>query len=155
MELKKGSFMDRPKVGISVFLFNEKNQFLVGKRKGSHGEGTYALPGGHLEGGETFSECAARELYEETNVRVNKEDLFFITLTNNIFEKENKHYVDIALITRKPEKETVINVEPEKCDGWFWVDYRNIPKEISDNFFLVTKNVLENAEGRIEKFFVL
>jgi hypothetical protein len=29
----------RPKVGIGIFVLNEKNEFLMGRRKGSNGAG--------------------------------------------------------------------------------------------------------------------
>ena len=57
-----------PRVGVAVFVINEKGHVLVGKRIGSHGAGTLALPGGHLELHESFHECAARETFEETGL---------------------------------------------------------------------------------------
>jgi 8-oxo-dGTP diphosphatase len=57
----------RPKVGIGVAVV-KKNFILLGKRKGSHGSGDWAFPGGHLEFGETPHECAYRELLEETGL---------------------------------------------------------------------------------------
>ncbi|CBQ73543.1 conserved hypothetical protein [Sporisorium reilianum SRZ2] len=57
-----------PRVGVAVFVSNEKGHILIGKRTGSHGAGTLALPGGHLELHESFYDCAAREVYEETGL---------------------------------------------------------------------------------------
>ncbi|SPO26619.1 uncharacterized protein UTRI_03910_B [Ustilago trichophora] len=57
-----------PRVGVAVYVINEKGHVLVGKRTGSHGAGTLALPGGHLELHESFQECAAREVLEETGL---------------------------------------------------------------------------------------
>ena len=76
--------MAQVRVGVGVFVLDRSSQFLLGERRGSHGAGayfilsqwalrfltpilgTYALPGGHLEPGESFEECAKREVLEET-----------------------------------------------------------------------------------------
>lgn len=59
--------------------------------------GTFALPGGHLEYGESFSACAARELLEETGIEVETDDLQYLTTVNTVFEKELLHYVTVAV----------------------------------------------------------
>ncbi|HEY0979750.1 MAG TPA: NUDIX domain-containing protein, partial [Candidatus Paceibacterota bacterium] len=44
---------ERPKVGIGTLI--EKNgTILLGRRLSSHGAGTWQIPGGHLECGDTF-----------------------------------------------------------------------------------------------------
>jgi 8-oxo-dGTP diphosphatase len=59
----------RPLVGISV-LVEKDGKLLLGKRKGSHGAGEYAAPGGHLEHLKSFQSCAAREVLEETGMEI-------------------------------------------------------------------------------------
>ena len=58
-----------PRVGIGVMIFKD-NKVLFGKRKGSHGEGEYAFPGGHLDYMETIEDCAKRETFEETGIEI-------------------------------------------------------------------------------------
>jgi len=56
-------------VGIGVVLLEAtdnafsdvaESRVLIGRRKGSHAAGTWALPGGWLEFGESFEQCALR-----------------------------------------------------------------------------------------------
>lgn len=60
---------NRPKVGVGVIVI-KNNKVLLGKRKNSHGQGTWCFPGGHLEFNESWKNCAIRETKEETDVNV-------------------------------------------------------------------------------------
>ena len=50
-------------------LFKEEH-LLLGQRNMTHGSQTWGPPGGHLEFGESFEECAIREVKEETGLTV-------------------------------------------------------------------------------------
>lgn len=93
---------NRPKVGVAVII-RKDNKILLGKRIGSHGAGTWAFPGGHLEFGETPEQCAQREVFEETGLLL--ENFLRHGYTNDIFNVENKHYNNpvyyFRLITRR------------------------------------------------------
>lgn len=115
--------MDRPKVGVGVFIIKD-NKILLGKRIGAHGEGTWCLPGGNLEYFESFKDCAKRELLEETGLEI--DDINFLTATNDMFKEENKHYVTLFLNAKIIEGE-LINKEPEKCEQWDWFKWDNFP----------------------------
>ena len=77
----------KPKIGIGVIIIKD-NKVLFGKRKNSHGDGTWSLPGGHLEFGESWEDCALREVEEEVGITIN--NLHFVTATNDIFQAEEK-----------------------------------------------------------------
>ena len=70
---------NRPKVGLGVMVVKD-GKVLLGKRKGSHGQGEYAWPGGHMEYMESFEECAKREVKEETGIEI--ADITFLRLMN-------------------------------------------------------------------------
>ncbi|KAJ5527704.1 hypothetical protein N7513_011863 [Penicillium frequentans] len=80
-----------PQVGVGVLVFNKEGQVVLGRRKNSHGAGTWAFPGGHLEFGESFEDCAAREVLEETGLEVS--DIHFLTTTNDVMVEDGKHYI--------------------------------------------------------------
>ena len=71
LELKTKSYstVGNPLVGIGIMILRN-NKILMLKRKGSHGSGEWNLPGGHLEFGETISNCVIREVFEETGLKI-------------------------------------------------------------------------------------
>ena len=112
-----------PRVGVGVIVLRG-GQVLLGKRKGSHGAGTWALPGGHLEFGESVETCAARETREETGLHV--EVFARGPYTNDVMPNEGKHYVTVFVLARA-EHGTPAVMEPEKCDGWSWFHWSALP----------------------------
>lgn len=126
-----------PRVGLGILVFNEQ-KLLLGERKGAHGAHSFAPPGGHLEFGETFTTCAARELQEETGINVQKFEV--IGFTNDIFQQEAKHYVSIFLAARYPSAQSIINKEPEKVLNWDWHALDHLP----DQLFLPLANLIDS-----------
>jgi 8-oxo-dGTP pyrophosphatase MutT (NUDIX family) len=56
------------RLGCSAVLFDEtRTKVLLTRRKDN---GSWCLPGGMIEPGETVSECCVREVWEETGLRV-------------------------------------------------------------------------------------
>lgn len=92
-------------------------QVFAGLRRNSHGDGTLALPGGHLEMYETWEECARREVLEETGLAIR--NLRFGHVTNDPMEDQGKHYVTIFMMGECVCQDTrPQNLEPHKCHGW-------------------------------------
>lgn len=111
------------RVGVGAIVRKDR-RVLLGKRKGSHGEGYWAFPGGHLEFGESFEDCAAREVMEETSLVV--KNTRFAALTNDIFEQENKHYITVFMLCDY-KSGVVRNVESHKCEKWEWFTWNKLP----------------------------
>jgi 8-oxo-dGTP diphosphatase len=112
-----------PRVGIGVFIFRG-NKFLMGKRLGSHGEGSWSVPGGHLEFGESFADTAQREVLEETGLRIR--NIRFGAVTNDVFLREGKHYVTIWMLSDYESGEATIR-EPDKYVDQDWFDFDTLP----------------------------
>ena len=80
------------KVGVSV-LISKGDRILLEKRQHTHGAGTWGPPSGHIDYGETPEQTAIRETKEETGVTISNPK--FRVVTNDVFEKEQKHYITV------------------------------------------------------------
>ncbi|MCL2586698.1 MAG: NUDIX hydrolase [Firmicutes bacterium] len=115
------------RIGIAVYIFNDKDEILLGKRKNAHGDGEYAPPGGHLEYGENFEECAKREAMEEAGITL--KNISVAGVTNDLFESIGRHYVTISL-TAQLDSGVVETKEPHKCEGWEWHRWGDFPPDL-------------------------
>jgi 8-oxo-dGTP diphosphatase len=83
------------KVGVGVLVFDLTGKAVLMKRTGSHGEGAWAPPGGHVDFGETVIEAGRREIKEEAGIVAG--NLKVLGFTEDVFEKEGKHYITVWL----------------------------------------------------------
>lgn len=136
---------NQPKVGVGLGVCVIRNgKVLFGKRKNSHGDGSWNFPGGHLDFGETWEQCAKRETLEETGIQI--KNIRFGTATNDFFEKEGKHYVTIIMLADYDSGEVKI-MEPDKCEEWDWFEWENPPTPL----FVPQQNMIKQGFNPIEK----
>lgn len=133
--------MQRPFVGMGILVMRN-GQVLLGKRRGSHGAGYYAAPGGHIEYGESFEAAARREVREETGLEITA--LRLLAVGNYLFTRDDgaRHYIDVDFVCEAPEGEAQL-CEPEKCDGWGWYDLTALPAPL----FIVTQRMIESLQA--------
>lgn len=130
-------------IGVGVIVLNDKKQILLGLRNEDekkadselHGEGTWTMPGGKLEYGESFEEAGVRETKEETDLNVTDIEVF--CMNNDL----NKHaqFVTVGLIAREYNGEVKV-MEPDEIVDWKWFDLDNLPK----NLFMPSRKCLQN-----------
>jgi 8-oxo-dGTP diphosphatase len=116
------------KVGISSFIVKDSQYILLGKRKGSHGEGEWATPGGGMEYGETVMETFDREVLEECGSDL-VVDYKSVMATGDLLTYMPKHYVDICVFARYVSGSPAV-VEPDKVESWEWHDIHNLPTPV-------------------------
>ena len=122
-------------VGVSV-LINKGDRILLEKRQHTHGAGTWGPPSGHIDYGETPEQTAMRETKEETTVTT--DNLKFRVITNDVFEKEQKHYITVWFDANYVSGEPKVSAPEEESEvGWFTWD--NLPQPL----FLPLQHLLE------------
>ena len=110
------------RAGVAVFLFDhhQNDRFLLMKRSGSHGAGTWGLPGGHIEYGESATDAAAREINEELGLPISDSDISVIGVSEAVFSVEHKHYVTVLCRAALAIGQYPRIMEPEKCEELRW-----------------------------------
>ncbi len=95
--LKKKPGKAIPTTRVSVIVISDDQRILLVKhRKGS--KQYWVLPGGRLEYGETFQECGAREVREETGLEVAVDKMIFIS--EAIAPDRSRHIVNVYMTAR-------------------------------------------------------
>ena len=126
-------------------VLKRSNEILLSRRFNTgYMDGFYSFPAGHAEKGETFLECAIRELFEETSLKLNKEDLNLVHVmhrySGNLAKDSRIDYFYICSKWQGEEK----NMEPDKCDDLKWVDIDHLPENTIPYIKIAVENIKNN-----------
>ncbi|MCM2427889.1 nucleotide triphosphate diphosphatase NUDT15 [Streptomyces sp. RKAG337] len=103
------------RVGVQAVVRRD-DHLLLGLRVNTFGAGTWGLPGGHLELGETLINSARRELLEETGIHALAARVMCVTDPDPAAGHHMQVGVEVLQYTGDPWVR-----EPERCTSWkFW-----------------------------------
>lgn len=131
-------------IGVGVMILKD-GRVLLGKRNDDpekadselHGEGTWTMPGGKMEFGESFEEAAIREVLEETGLVIDKENLRLISISND--KTKDAQFVTLGFLCENISGEPKV-MEPEEIVEWKWFELAKYPL----NMFFPSEKILNN-----------
>ena len=105
------------KISVLVFLKNDDGEFLLIQRRKSPNRGLWSPIGGKLEmaTGESPHDCAARETFEETGLKVDPSKLHLFCMAAEKAYEGNGHWLMFLFDCRK----TIDQIPPEIDEGQF------------------------------------
>lgn len=110
-------------LGTCVLLFSRKKEkILLGKRKNSYKAGQYGLPGGRVNTSEKLIDCAKRELFEETGLKA--DFLEYLGVIRDF--QEGYSFIHFAFLCKEFNGTPKV-IELDKCEGWEWFGFNDIP----------------------------
>jgi 8-oxo-dGTP diphosphatase len=105
------------RVGVAAVVADGA-RVLVLRRAGAHGAGTWGLPGGHQEFGESPEETAVREVAEETGLTVAATAR--LGFTDDPMPDVDRHYVTLFLACTRTAGAARI-LEPDRATELAWM----------------------------------
>jgi ADP-ribose pyrophosphatase YjhB (NUDIX family) len=107
----------RPQLAVSAVIFRDGKVLLV-RRARSPGKGFYSLPGGRVEYGESLHTALAREVDEETGLKI---EILGLAGWREVLPDSSAaggHYVILSFAARWVAREPVLN---EEHDDFIWL----------------------------------
>jgi len=115
--------MNPQHIGTCALLLNSQGLVLLGKRKNSYKSGYYGLPGGRVEVGESLESAIKREILEETGVEV--DHCKYVGVVRET--QDGYDFIHFVYVVKNVGYQPKL-MEPEKCEGWNWVEIDNLGK---------------------------
>lgn len=122
----------RPAVSVDIVATREKSggrELLLIQRKNEPHKNSWALPGGFLDMGETLEQAAARELKEETGLKL--KSLRQLGVFSKVDRDPRTRVISVAFYAELVAGQTAIAADDAQDVGWF--DLNKLPKLAFDH----------------------
>jgi 8-oxo-dGTP diphosphatase len=113
---------------IDVHLILRRGEeILLGQRRNTgYGDGSWHMPSGHTEDGESATAALAREADEEIGVRIDPAEIRFVHLLHHRTDSGRiALFFEVTHWHGEPQ-----NREPEKCASWDWFALAGLPADM-------------------------
>jgi len=129
-----------------LILIKDGKILLMRRCNTGYMDGKYGLPAGHVEEGESYTQCCVREAKEEIGIVVAPESLKFAHIMHRFSGKEWEQlgYRIDAFFTSENWQDEIRNMEPNKCDDLSWFDLNSLP----DNIIPYIRQALEYIKDK-------
>jgi 8-oxo-dGTP diphosphatase len=118
----------RPHVGVHLILVRDGKVLLLLRANTDFADGSWSVPGGCLDAGETLPEGAAREAREELGITIDVADLAFAHLCHHA-DPDGQARIGVFFTATRWRGEPV-NAEPGKCDKIEWFALDDLPGDV-------------------------
>ncbi|MFB7675287.1 NUDIX domain-containing protein [Kitasatospora purpeofusca] len=128
---------------VDVVALRTDGRVLLIERRWPPFEGCWALPGGHVDPGETSREAAARELGEETGVRVDPADLVQLGAWDTPGRDPRGRYVTVAHLAEVPDDTPIAAGDDARTARWW--QWNQLPEQLAFDHAAILATALRGA----------
>ena len=139
-------WQDRHKVIPAVYVLLRKDDkiLLLQRKNTGYRDGSYSLPAGHLDGGESAVATAVREAKEEVGVDILAENLHLTHTQHRVAEGGDHERINLFFQTKKWQG-IPTNAEPEKCSEVRWASLADLPSNLVPELQHFFKHLASNT----------
>ena len=119
------TYYANPCSATAAFIVNENDEMLVVRRAKEPALGTYDLPGGFCDMGETVEEGMRREIKEETGLEV--QDIQYLFSSPNVYQYSGMgiHTLDMDYLVRVKGGRLAIQAADDAAEA-FWIPINKV-----------------------------
>ena len=126
---------------VYLFLRRDNDVLLLKRINTGYQDGKYAVPAGHIDGGELATSAICREAKEEAGITIKPNDLKFVHAAHRLNDSLGQERVDFFFEAWNWQGK-VKNQEPEKCADLSWFPIDNLPRDMAPFVRLVLEKTL-------------